>query len=90
MIGTEKEGMSAEVIAEGGRDRVLVCDKVKFTVFFKLMSPLVSIMMTERVGDEDLVWALRSEIEMFTGGVEHLRKFESAREEIRNQANGSR
>lgn len=86
--------MSAEVIADGGRDPVLVCNKVKFILvvfelIFRLVSFMASFFMTERVGDEDFFRAL-SKVDMFTDGAEPLRKCFSARREIRNQANGSR
>lgn len=77
--------MSAEAIAEGGRDRVLVYNTVRTRgVFCKHAS------LNERELDEERSRALRREVDMDIPGVVRMRIFVSVRERIRNQADGSR
>ena len=81
----EKDGMSVEVTAEGGRDRILVYNTVRTRgVLCKHAS------FNERELDEERGRALRREVDMDIPGVVRMRVFVSVRERVRNQADRSR
>ena len=81
----EKDRMSAEVITEGGRDRVLIYNTVRTRgVLCKHAS------FNERELDEERGRALGREVDMDIPGVVRMRVFVPVRERIRNQADRSR
>ena len=71
--------MSAEAIAEGGRDRVLVYNTVRTRGVLRKHASF-----NERELDEERGRALRGEVDMDIPGVVRMRVFVSVRERIRN------